>query len=149
MKVILTKDVANVGKQGDVANVAEGYARNFLFPRKLAIEANKGNLSHLERQHQVEERLKEQRVASAQKRADKLDGKTVKVKAKTGSGTKLYGSITAQDIADAVQEQLGVEVDKRKIHLPKPIRSLGSLDLPVQFHREVTATFTVDVEAEE
>ncbi len=147
MKVILTKDVENVGKQGDVTNVAEGFARNFLFPRKLAIEASKGNLRNIEKQHQIEEHIKEQRLGSAQGAAGKLEGKTVTIQAKTGSGTKLYGSITSHDIADAIREMCGLEVDKRKITLAKPIRSTGTYQVPVQLHRDVVVRLNVDVVA--
>ncbi len=145
MKIILTKDVPNIGKHGDVANVAEGYARNFLFPRKMAIEASKGNLQNIERQHAIEARLGEQRVASAKAAADKLENKTVTISAKVGTGTKLFGSITAADIASAVKDQLGVEIDKRKIDLVKPIRSLGEVEVPVHLHREVLGKLKLEI----
>lgn len=149
MKIILTKDVPNVGKHGEVHNVAEGYARNFLFPRKLAIEASKGNLQAIERQHALEERLREHRVAGAQVAAGKLDGASVRISHRAGSGTKLFGSITAQHIADAIKEQLGVDVDRRKIDLQKPIRSIGEFDVPIHLHREVVTTVKLEVTPEE
>lgn len=149
MKVILTRDVPNVGKQGDVANVAEGYARNYLFPRKLAIEATPGNLKNIERQHQIEERLKEQRRAAAEKAASELADRTVTIRARTGAGTRLYGSITTQDIADAIKEATGVVVDKRKITLAKPIRTTGSVTVPVQLHRDVVVNVHLEVVPEE
>lgn len=149
MKVILTKDVPSVGKQGDVTNVAEGYARNFLFPRKLAIEASKANLQNIERQHALEERMKEKRVAVAQEAAGKLTGKTFTINAKVGSGSKLFGSITTGDIAEAVKAQSGIDLDKRKINLPKPIKTLGSHEVPVQLHRDVVAKLNLEVVAAE
>ncbi|MEI6914331.1 MAG: 50S ribosomal protein L9 [Armatimonadota bacterium] len=149
MKIILTKDVPNMGKQGDIVNAAEGYARNFLFPRKLAIEASKGNLENIDRQHALEERLKEKRVATAQKAASQLDGKTITIQGKSGGGSKLFGSITANDIADAVKNQAGVEIDRRKIDLQKPIRSLGDYDILVQLHRDVKSTLKVSIVAAE
>ena len=109
MKVILIKDVATVGKQGEVVNVAEGYARNFLFPRKMAIDASAGNMKNIERQHALEERMLEKRLA------------------------------------DALKQLTGVDVDKRKVELAKPIRTVGSYDIPVRLHRSVTATVKVEV----
>ena len=149
MKVILTRDVPNVGKHGEVANVAEGYARNFLFPRKLAVEATKGNLQAIERQHALEVRLGEHRVANAKVAAGQLEGAKIVIRHRAGSGTKLFGSITAQHIAEAVKEQLGVDVDRRKIDLDKPIRSIGEFDVPIHLHREVVTTIKLDVAPEE
>ncbi len=149
MKVILTRDVPNVGKQGDVATVAEGYARNYLFPRKLAIEASPGNLKNIERQHQIEERLKEQRRAAAEKAASELADRTVTIRARTGAGTRLYGSITAQDIAEAIKGATGVEVDRRKITMSKPIRTTGTFTVPVQLHRDVVVNVHLEVVPEE
>jgi len=146
MKVILIKDVATVGKQGEVVNVAEGYARNFLFPRKMAIDASAGNMKNIERQHALEERMLEKRLADAQAVAAKIGGKTVTITGKASAGsTKLFGSITAQDVADALKQLTGVDVDKRKVELAKPIRTVGSYDIPVRLHRSVTATVKVEV----
>lgn len=145
MKIILTKDVPNLGKQGDVVTAAEGYARNFLFPRKMAIEASKGNMQNIERHHAIEERLKEKRIATAEAAAGRLDGKTITIRGRVGAGSKLFGSITASDIAEAVKEQTGVEVDRRKIDLHKPLRAVGEHDVPVRLHREVASTLKVAI----
>ncbi|MCC6483520.1 MAG: 50S ribosomal protein L9 [Armatimonadetes bacterium] len=149
MKVILTKEVSNLGKQGDVVTVAEGYARNYLLPRKMAIEASKGNMQNIERQHALEERLKEKRVATAQAAAGALEGKTITIRGKVGAGAKLFGSITASDIADAVKAQTGVELDRRKIDLHKPLRSIGEHEVPVRLHREVSGKLKVEIVSDE
>jgi large subunit ribosomal protein L9 len=145
MKVILQQDVAKVGKEGDIVTVADGYARNYLFPRSLAVEAAGGAL----KVHQVRTAREEAKSAELKAQAETaqaaLTDKTVKVPAKAGETDRLYGSITAQDIADAIKSSLGVAVDKRKVHLADPIKSLGTYTVPVKLHRDIAVDLTVEV----
>ncbi|MFO7296507.1 MAG: 50S ribosomal protein L9, partial [Clostridia bacterium] len=123
MKVILLQDVKGQGKQGDVVNVSDGYARNYLFPKKLAIEATEQNLKALKEKKQAEIRRKEQELSEAQKLANALSGLTVVIKARSGSEGKLFGSVTNKEIADELKKQHGMDIDRKKIVLPEPIKS--------------------------
>ncbi|MFS8500467.1 MAG: 50S ribosomal protein L9 [Caldicoprobacter sp.] len=148
MKVILLQDVKGQGKQGDVVNVSDGYARNYLFPKKLAIEATEQNLKALKEKKQAEIRRKEQELSEAQKLANALSGLTVVIKARSGSEGKLFGSVTNKEIADELKKQHGMDIDRKKIVLPEPIKSTGNYAVTVKVYPEVTATLTVKVEAE-
>ena len=145
MKVILNQDVSNVGKEGDVVTVADGYARNYLFTRKLAVEASGGALKNVQMRQALEERRSEKMLSQASESAQALEGKSVTIEAKAGSENRLYGSITSQDIADAISKMLGVTVDKRKIQLNDPIKSMGTFTVPVKLHRTVSVPLTVEV----
>lgn len=145
MKVILNKDVTKVGKEGEVVNVADGYARNYLFPRSLAAVATDGALKNIELRHALDERRSEKLRTNADQQAATLEGKTVSITAKTGSGDRLYGSITSSDIAEAIKAGLNVAVDKRNVQLLDPIKALGTFTVPVKLHREVTVPVTVQV----
>lgn len=140
MQVILIRDVASVGKQGDVVNVADGYARNYLFPRNLATKADKGALKALEAHRALEHRKGEKHLVSAQDTGSKLHNSTIVIEGKAAKGsTKLYGAITHQDIADAIKDQLKIEVDKRRIMLENPVKSLGTYRVPIRLHTQVVA----------
>jgi large subunit ribosomal protein L9 len=145
MKVILQKDIVKVGKDGDVITVADGYARNFLFPRGLAVQATAGALKNIQFQQALEERRSEKLRSQADQAAAALDGKTVQIPGRTGSGDRLYGSITAQDIADAISKNLSINVDKRKVQLMDPIKAIGTFHVAVKLHRDVTVPVTVEV----
>lgn len=145
MKLILTRDVTDLGKAGDVVNVADGYGRNYLLPRKLAVTADAGALKALESKRRVLEVKGEHLLAEAQEIATKLQDLQVTVAGKSGSGTRLYGSITSQEIADALRAQHSIEVDKRKIHITDPIKNLGTYEVPVKLHRDVSASIHVEV----
>ncbi len=147
MKVILLQDIKETGKQGDVIAVSDGYARNYLFPRKLATEAAGGALKNLEIKKALEERRGEKLLQQAQREQATLENKTVTLHAKTGAG-KLYGRITSQDIADAISRDLGVKIDKRKVGVEAPIKALGEYDVPLRLHRDVTVPIKVAVVAE-
>ena len=149
MKLILTRDVQDLGKAGELVNVAEGYGRNFLLPRKLAIVANAGAMKSLDKKKKTLVIRGEHIVDEAQEIAEKLREVTVTIKGKTGSGTKLYGSITSQEIADALARQHAVKIDRRKIHITDPIKSIGSYEVPVKLHHDVEARIKVEVVAEE
>ena len=144
MKVILTQDVKAQGKKGDVVNVSDGYARNFLFKNNLVIEANDANMNILNRQKAAERQRKAEEKAAALELKKKLDATTVTVPIKTGENGKLYGALNSQNVADALKAA-GIEVDKRKIVLTSPIKTLGVHKVTVKPYAEVTATLTVNV----
>jgi len=144
MKVILLQDIANQGKQGEVVTVADGYARNYLYPRKLAIEAAGGALKNLQIKHALEERMR----SDADRTAEQLTDKTITLTVKAGQNSRLYGRITAGDIAEAVERDLSIKLDKRKVGLIDPIKAVGEYDVPIKLHRDVTVPLKVAVIAE-
>jgi len=146
MKVILLCDVKGSGKKDDVINVSDGFARNYLFPRKWAVEATPGAVKEIERKRANEEKLERERRAAAEEVAKGLKGKVITLKVKAGAQGRLYGSITSQEIAVALKEQHGVEIDKRKIECD-PIRQAGDVDINVVVYTGVKAAMKVHVEA--
>lgn len=144
MKVIFMQDVKGKGKKGEVKNVAEGYAHNFLFPRNLAVEANAANMNVLKQQQKSEEKRKEEEKHEAQLLQKKLEAKEITLKAKSGEGGRLFGSITSKQIADLLKKE-GIIIDKRKIDLAEPIRALGVTKVVVKLHPEISATLSVHV----
>lgn len=148
MKVILLQDIEHQGKQGDVVNVTDGYARNYLFPRKLAVEAAGGALKNLQAKHALEERRAEKLLQSAEKTAAQLSEKTVTLKMRAGGNNRLYGRVTTADIADAVERDLKVKLDKRKVAMLDPIKAVGEYEIPIKLHRDVTVPIKVAVVAE-
>ncbi|MBA4548060.1 50S ribosomal protein L9 [Thermoactinomyces intermedius] len=145
MKVILLKDVKGTGKKGEVKEVAEGYARNFLIPRKMAVAATQGNMNALKDQKQREQRRKEEERKEAEALAEKLNKMKVSFSMKLGKDGRTFGSITSKQISETLKKQHQINVDKRKIQLDQPIRSLGVTKVPVKLHPEVTATLAVHV----
>ena len=145
MKVIFLKDVKGKGKKGEVKNVADGYAHNFLIKQGLAIEANNTNISTLEGQKKKEDKRAAEELAEAKKLGEQLEKLTVELSAKAGEGGRLFGSITTKQIAEELQKKHGIKIDKRKMELPDAIRSLGHTKVPVKLHHEVLATLTVHV----
>ncbi|MET3699754.1 LSU ribosomal protein L9P [Bacillus oleivorans] len=148
MKVIFLKDVKGKGKKGEVKNVADGYAQNFLIKQGLAVEANKSNVSTLEAQKKKEEKQAQAELEEAQALKLKIEKLTVELTAKAGEGGRLFGSITSKQIADELKKNHGLKIDKRKIELPDGIRALGYTKVPVKLHTEVTATLNVHVKEE-
>ncbi|OLO42157.1 50S ribosomal protein L9 [Alkalihalophilus pseudofirmus] len=144
MKVIFLEDVKGKGKKGEVKNVAEGYARNFLFPQNLAVEASKGNVRNLEAQKKSEEKKTEEELLEAKKYKEELESITVEIKAKSGEGGRLFGAISTKQITEELAK-MKKKVDKRKIMLNDPIRSLGFTNVPIKIHPEVIATVKVHV----
>lgn len=144
MKVIFLKDVKGKGKAGEVKEVADGYARNHLIPNNLAVEATKSNLKALEAKKRSEAKKAEQVKQEAEQLKEKLEKMEVKIIAKAGEGGRLFGAITNKQIADVLKKQ-NIKIDRRKIELDEPIRSLGYTKIPVKIHPEVTATLTVHV----
>jgi large subunit ribosomal protein L9 len=148
MKVILLQDIEHKGKQGDVVAVADGYARNYLYPRKLAIEAAGGALKNLEAKHAQEDRKTEKLRADADRTAEQLTDKTITLTVRAGENSRLYGRVTAADIAAAVERDLSIKLDKRKVGLLDPIKAVGEYDIPIKLHRDVTVPLKVAVVAE-
>ncbi|TDL72344.1 50S ribosomal protein L9 [Rhodococcus qingshengii] len=145
MKVIFLKDVKGKGKKGEVKNVADGYAHNFLIKQGLAIEASNTNISTLEGQKKKEDKRAAEELAEAKKLGEQLEKITVELSAKAGEGGRLFGSITTKQIAEELQKKHGIKIDKRKMELSDAIRTLGHTKVPVKLHHEVLATLTVHV----
>jgi large subunit ribosomal protein L9 len=137
MKVILTQDVEKLGGSHDLVEVAEGYARNYLMPRSLAVPATKSALANLENTKRVSERRITRLRGAAEEQAKLFEGKTFLIEAKTGEGGRLFGSVTSADIAAALKAQAGIEVDRKQIHIEESIRSAGEYSVPVALHRDV------------
>lgn len=145
MKVILNADVKGKGKKGEIVNVSDGYARNFLFPKNLAKEATAQNLNAAKVAQDAAKHKKLVEKAEALALAEKLSGKTVQLKAKCGEGNRLFGAVTAAEVAEALKQDMGIEVDKKKIALSGGIKELGTYDIAVKVYAEVSATIKVDV----
>lgn len=148
MKVILLQDVKTLGKKGEVVEVSEGYARNMILPKKLGVEANKKNLNDLKLQNRHAEKVAQENLEAAQAMAKKIGEWLVETKIKTGEGGRTFGSVSSKEICAAVKTQYGESLDKKKIHLEEPIRSLGTYEVKVRLHPQVTATMRVHVAGE-
>lgn len=146
MKVILLEDVKSLGKRGQIVDVSDGYARNFILAKKLGLEATSKNLNDLKLKKAHEDKLAAQRLQEAKDFAAKLEGLQVTLKIKAGEGGKLFGSISSKEIAEAAKEQLGLEIDKKKLVLPNPIKAIGTTDVPVKLHPQVTGELKVIVQ---
>jgi large subunit ribosomal protein L9 len=144
MKVILTEEIRGLGTRGDVVNVKDGYARNYLFPKNLAREATAGNLKSIEQERKKWALLAQKEKEAAEKAASSVQGIKITVKKRVGENGQLFGSVTANEIADALEAK-GIEVDKRRIELAHGIKTLGTHDVDVRLHREVTAHIKVEV----
>lgn len=147
MKVILLEDVKGQGKKGEIKNVSEGYARNYLFPRNLAHEATEANMQKLQAEKDAVARKEAEELAAAKKLAEQMKDIKVTIKTQAGEGGRLFGAITTKHIGDALAK-LGYDIDKRKIQLHDPIKSLGGHQVQIKLHPEVAATISVFVEAE-
>lgn len=145
MQVILTKDVKGTGKKGQIVKVSDGYARNMLLPKGYAIEATDGNVKSLNREKAAEAQKKAEDKAAAQELAAKLEKSQITIKTKAGEGGKLFGSITSKDIADEAKKQLGITIDKKKIQLNNPIKSMGRFEVDIKLYTEVTGKLVVEV----
>ena len=145
MKVILLCDVKDIGKKDDIVNVSDGYARNFLYPRKWAMEATPQAVAVVERKREAARKLEAERRAAAEKVASKLAGKVVELKAKCGDKGRLYGSITNAEVADALNARYETEIDKRKIDIKSAVRALGDYEMIVHVYPNITAKMTLRV----
>ena len=145
MKVILLEDVKSLGKKGDIVNVSDGYAINAIFPKKLGVEANAKNLNDLKLQNQHADKVAHENYEAALALAEELKDKKVTLKMKAGEGGRTFGSVSTKEIAAAAKDQLGMELDKKKMQLPEPIRSFGMTEVAIKLHPKVTGKFTVHV----
>lgn len=145
MKVILLEDVKSLGKKGEVVNVNDGYARNFIFKKNLGVEATSKNLNDLKLQKQNEEKVAAENLEKAKELAADLAGKSVTLSIKAGSDGRAFGSVSTKEISIAAKEQLGYELDKKKMHLTDPIKSTGTFTVPIKLHPKVTAELKVIV----
>jgi large subunit ribosomal protein L9 len=148
MQIILQEDVEKLGNRGDLVTVAPGYARNFLLPRKLALEATPGNLKRLEKMRAAFAKKESSERGDAQKLAELLAGVSLSFARKTGENDHLFGSVTSADISEALAAQ-GFTIDKRRIELAEPIKAIGEFEVPVKLHREIVATVKLAVTKEE
>ena len=144
MEVILRQHVDNLGKRGEIVKVADGYARNYLLPRKLALPATAGNRKHVEREHKIMETRESEEKSSAEAIASRLGLIDISIARRVGETDQLYGSVTTGDIADFLKGK-GFEIDRRKLILPEAIKTLGEYDVPLKLHREVTVPLKVKV----
>ena len=145
MKVILLEDVKSLGKKGEVVNVNDGYARNFVLPKKLGVEATGKNMNDLKLQKANEEKVAKEHLEAAQAFAKEMENDHVVVSIKAGEGGRTFGSVSSKEIATAYKEQCGKEIDKKKIILPEPIKSFGVYEVAVKLHPKVTGTLTFRV----
>lgn len=144
MKVVLLEDVKKLGKKGDIVNVSDGYARNFLIPRGLAVEGSKGNIKAAEEEGLLRQQRDIREEKQARLLAERLETVTIKLPAKVGNKGRLFGSITSKDIAEALSKE-GIDIDRRKIELPEAIKSLGEYEIDVKLHAGVSAVLKVSV----
>jgi len=145
MKVILLEDVKALGKKGEIVNVSDGYARNFILPKKLGTPATARNINDLKLKKANEEKLAKEQLALAKAFAEDIKEKIILVSIKTGEGGKTFGSVSAKEMAAAVKEQLGIDIDKKKLQLSEPIKTLGNHLISYKVHPKVIAQFTVKV----
>ena len=145
MKVILLENVKSLGKKGDVVNASDGYARNMLIPKKMAVPATAGNMKDLQMKKKGEEKRAAEIKAEAEDLKAKIEKKAVKVSIKVGEGGRAFGSVSSRDLAEAAKSQLGLDIDKKKIVLSAPIKELGTTTVSVKLHPEVTADLKVEV----
>lgn len=145
MKVILLQDVKSVGKKGELVNVSDGYARNFIFKKNLGVEATPKNLNDLKLQKQNDEKVAAETLANAKTFAEELQTKSVEVAIKAGQDGRVFGSVSTKEIAKAAKEQLSYDLDKKKMQLKEPIKNIGTYMVPIRLHPKVTAELKVIV----
>ena len=144
MKVILMEDVKSLGKKGDIVNVSDGYARNMLFPKKLGLEATSKNINDLKLQKAHEDKVAQELLDAAQAFKAELETKEVTVSIKVGENGRTFGSVSSKELAEAAKDQLGYDIDKKKMQLSSPIKELGTTKVPIRLHPKVTAELKVD-----
>ena len=145
MEVVLLEDVKALGKKGQIVKVNEGYARNFILPKKLGVEATPKNLNDLKLQKANAEKMAAQQLAAAKELAAKLEAASVTLSIKAGEGGKAFGSVSSKEIGKAIEDQIGLEIDKKKLVLPEPIKTFGTHEVPVKLHKDVVAKLAVKV----
>ena len=145
MEIVLLEDVKALGKKGQIVKVNDGYARNFILPKKLGVEATPKNLNDLKLQKANAAKVAAEQLAAAKELSEKIEKVSVTMKMKAGEGGKAFGSVSGKEIAAAAAEQLGLDIDKKKMVLPEPIKTFGTHEVSVKLHRDVTAKLTVKV----
>ena len=148
MKVILLQNVKGLGKEGEVVDVKDGYARNYLLPRKLVIEATEGNLRSLKQRKESQKLKMQQEIDEAKELMAKIEKSPIEIIAKAGEGGKLFGSITSKDLAEALENQHKIKIDRRKINLSEPIKELGTKDVEVKLYTDVVGNLKVNIKGE-
>ena len=145
MKVVLLEDVKSLGKKGDIVEVSEGYARNFIIPKKKGVEANQENLNTLKLQKANEEKIAKEKLEAAKELAAKLNEASVSLTIKGGKDGRTFGSVSSKEIEEAIKSQLGLEIDKKKLVIAEPIKTFGNHEVKVKLHKDVTAGLNVKV----
>lgn len=145
MKVVLFEDVKSLGKKGDIVEVSEGYARNFIIPKKKGVEANQENLNTLKLQKANEEKIAKEKLEAAKELAAKLNEASVSLTIKGGKDGRTFGSVSSKEIEEAIKSQLGLEIDKKKLVIAEPIKTFGNHEVKVKLHKDVTAALKVKV----
>ena len=145
MEIVLLEDVKALGKKGQIVKVNDGYARNFILPKKLGVEATSKNLNDLKLQKANAAKVAAEQLAAAKELAEKIEAVSVTLKMTAGEGGKAFGSVSSKEIAAAAAEQLSLDIDKKKLVLPEPIKTFGNHEVPVKLHKDVTAKLTVKV----
>lgn len=145
MKIILQQDEKKLGKKGDIVEVSEGFARNYILPKKIGLEATPANLNDLKLRKANNERIAQEQLDAAKAMAARLESRIVEVKVKAGEGGKTFGSVSAKEISASLKEQHGIEIDKKKLQLPEALKNLGSYEVSVRLHPQVTGKITVKV----
>ncbi|WP_294145910.1 50S ribosomal protein L9 [uncultured Clostridium sp.] len=145
MEVVLLEDVKALGKKGQIVKVNDGYARNFILPKKLGIEATSKNLNDLKLQKANADKIAAEQLQAAKDLAAEIGSKSITLSIKAGEGGKAFGSVSSKEIAKAIQDQLGMEIDKKKLVLPEPLKTFGTHEVPVKLHKDVTGKLAVKV----
>lgn len=145
MEVILLEDVKSLGKKGDVVKVSDGYARNYILPKKMGLEATQKNLNDLKLQKAAEERRQKEIYEEAKQLAEKIQEGMIILTIKSGEGGRTFGSVSTKEIASAIKEQMGYEIDKKKLTLAEPLKNVGTFTVPIKLHPKVTAQLKVQV----
>lgn len=145
MEVVLLEDVKALGKKGQIVKVNDGYARNFILPKKLGIEATTKNLNDLKLQKANEARIAEEQLEAAKELAKKIEESSITVSIRAGEGGRAFGSVSGKEIAQVISSQLGLDIDKKKLVLPEPLKTFGTHEVPIKLHKDVTAKLDVKV----
>ncbi|MDT3844469.1 MAG: 50S ribosomal protein L9 [Bacillota bacterium] len=145
MQVVLLEDVKSVGKKGDIVKLSDGYARNFIIKKNLGLEATPQNLNDLKLRKANDAKIAAEELAAAKQLAEELAGKKITLSIKAGEGGRAFGSVSTKEIVKAIKDQLGMDIDKKKLILPEPIRSFGVTEVPIRLHRDVTGKLDVHV----
>ncbi len=145
MQVILLEDVKTLGKKGEIVKVSDGYAKNFVIPKKLGVEATQKNLNELKNQQKRDSIVAQQQLDEAKAFGERISKETIQLTMKAGEGGRVFGSISSKEIVTAAKEQFGFELDKKKLQMPEPIKSFGTYKIPVKLHPQVTSTIKVSV----